>query len=99
MDFLGLNLNIWVVRSVGVLLVVLATWGLAKLSQYVLTKWVAMFTKSTKSSLDDKIISAAKRPLYYIILLLGLSLAVDILSLPAQIDKIVNSSEVLALIL
>ena len=74
------------------ILILALSLGLARLSQYVLTKWVSKFIKLTKSSLDDKILNGVKGPIYYIILFLGLRLASDALSLPIRIQEIINGA-------
>jgi MscS family membrane protein len=74
------------------LVIAALSWAAARLSQYILTKWVSKFTAFTRTALDDTLINTVKGPVYYIILLLGLRFASGTLSLPAQIQKIINGA-------
>lgn len=56
--------------------------------KYFLAKWVYRITKHTETELDDKIVEAARGPVFYIILLSGLYLALDNLLLPLKIKII-----------
>jgi small-conductance mechanosensitive channel len=85
-------MDIWFKNILLAIIILAASLGAAKLSQYVLTKWLSKFTRFTKTAIDDKIINAVKKPIYFIILLLGLRLASDTLSLPVQIQKIINGA-------
>ncbi len=49
----------------------------------VLTRWVALLTRKTKTELDDQLLSALKRPLFVSVILLGVAWA----SLRFQLDR------------
>jgi MscS family membrane protein len=80
----------WFKNILLAIIILAGSLGAAKLSQYILTKWVSKFTRFTKTAIDDKIINATRKPVYVIILLLGLRLASDTLSLPVRIQEIIN---------
>ena len=80
----------WFKNILLAIIILAASLGAAKLSQYILSKWVSKFTRFTRTAIDDKIIDAARKPVYFIILLLGLRLSSDALSLPVRIQEIIN---------
>ncbi len=80
----------WFKNILLAIIILAGSLGAAKLSQYILTKWISKFTGFTKTAIDDKIINVVKRPIYYINLLHGLRLASDTLSLPDRIQEIIN---------
>ncbi|MBI5682702.1 MAG: mechanosensitive ion channel family protein [Deltaproteobacteria bacterium] len=84
------NLKLWGEEIIYSILILLGFWLLARFARYFLAKWVLRFTKHTETELDDKIIEAVKSPIYCIILLFGISLAISVLPLPAKIISIGN---------
>ena len=60
-------------------LVVLSLVG-AKISEWVLTRWLARLASKTTSDLDDKIIAVSRRPIFLAVFFGGLSLAVRVLN-------------------
>ena len=55
--------------------VILASLIIAYLLSYILSHWGINLAKKTKTDLDDEIIRLVQKPLFYIIILLGLNLA------------------------
>ncbi|MFQ5901076.1 MAG: hypothetical protein ACE5IH_05915, partial [Thermodesulfobacteriota bacterium] len=92
MESFGLDSSPWLWRSGISVLLLFLFWLLARLSKYVLTHWAGKLTSTTKTDVDDQIIDAVKGPVYYIVLLFGLTIAIDILPLPAKPESIVNNS-------
>ncbi|MBI5892977.1 MAG: mechanosensitive ion channel [Deltaproteobacteria bacterium] len=82
------NLKVWSEDIIYSLFILIAFWLLARFARYFFAKWVSRFTKHTETELDDKIIDAVKSPIYYIILLFGISLAISVLPLPPKVISI-----------
>ncbi|PIN88149.1 hypothetical protein COV12_00055 [Candidatus Woesearchaeota archaeon CG10_big_fil_rev_8_21_14_0_10_32_24] len=64
---------------------------LAKLSLFLFTRYFEKITKKTKTKLDDLIIERIKKPLFYLILVYGLKLAILSLGFNGIARKTVNS--------
>jgi len=66
------------------------SWVAAKIILYILTHWAPKFTRFTSSDLDDRIIESVKNPVYFIIILTGLYIAVARLPLSAKVKSIAD---------
>lgn len=82
------NLKLWGEDIVYAILILAGFWFLARFVRYFFARWVSRFTRHTETELDDKIIEAVKSPIYYIILLFGISLAISVLSLPPKVISV-----------
>src|SRR3989338_1696236 len=84
------NLKLWGEEIIYAILILLGFWLLARFVRYFFARWVSRFTKHTETELDDKIIEAVKTPVYYIIILFGLSLSISELPLPLKVITITD---------
>jgi len=73
------SLNISGSPYVNALISVLLFTLVAKAADYLVEKVLRRFTRSTKSALDDRIIDAVHRPVYFSIILVGLAIAIKYL--------------------
>lgn len=80
--------ELWLKESLISLAILAGFYLSAKLVRYFLARWVSVFTKHTETELDDKIVEAAKGPIYYIIILSGAYLAISNLPLPPRLKAI-----------
>lgn len=80
--------ELWFKESLVSLAILVGFWLAAKVVQYFLARWVLVFTKHTETELDDRIVEAAKGPIYYIIILSGAYLAISNLPLPPRLKAI-----------
>ncbi|HBR16464.1 MAG: mechanosensitive ion channel protein MscS [Deltaproteobacteria bacterium RIFCSPLOWO2_12_FULL_43_16] len=80
--------ELWLKESLISLAILVGFWLAAKFVQYFLARWVSVFTKHTETKLDDKIVEAVKRPIYYIVLLSGVYLAISNQPLPPKVKAI-----------
>ncbi len=80
--------ELWLKESLISLAILVGFWLAAKVVQYSFARWVSVFTKHTETELDDKIVEAAKGPIYYIIILSGAYLAISNLPLPQRLKAI-----------
>src|SRR3989338_6061788 len=91
---MGININknteLWLKEGLISLAILLGFWVFAKFARYFFARWVSRFTKHTETELDDKIIEAVKTPVYYIIILFGLSLSISELPLPLKVITITD---------
>ncbi|MBI5287104.1 MAG: mechanosensitive ion channel [Deltaproteobacteria bacterium] len=84
------NLKLWGEEIIYSILILIGFWLLARFVRYFLGTWVLRFTKHTETELDDRIIEAIKGPVYYILLLSGLYLAIYNLPLPHKLKTITD---------
>lgn len=82
------NIELWLKEGLISIAILAGFWLIAKFIRYFLASWVLRFTKHTETELDDKIIEAAKGPIYYIILLAGLYFAIYNLPLLPKLKAI-----------
>lgn len=80
--------ELWLKEGLISLAILAGFFIIAKLVKYFLAKWVYRITKHTETELDDKIVEAARGPVFFIILLSGLYLALDNLPFPLKIKTI-----------
>ncbi len=73
------------------LLIILTSIVLAKLFVYFIHRYATAIAKKTETLLDDAIIEAVKRPLYYLIILAGVDIAVQGISTLPNITKKIDS--------
>jgi len=78
------------------LIIIIAFILLANVILFVFKNYLAKIAKKTKTDVDDLIIEKTKRPIYYILLLAGVELAVVPLDLPKNIlnlgNNVINST-------
>ncbi len=74
-------------RFQAVVLVVL-TIVVAKMTDWVISRLITRWARSTTTDLDDRIVEMLHRPLFLFVLLGGLALAADLLSLEGGIQRI-----------
>lgn len=67
--------------------IILLTFIIKSIAQYILEKKMTVIAKKTKTELDDMIIDALKNPLGYFILLQGFYAAILFLQLPEKISR------------
>jgi small-conductance mechanosensitive channel len=74
------------IRAFGLILISIV---IAKLFVYFLSNYALVFVKKSKTSLDDKIIEAIKKPIFYFIILIGTDFALsEISTVPALINPL-----------
>ena len=59
--------------------------GIAYLVKLIMAQWVKRWTQKTKTSIDDRLLALLIRPVFYIILLYGLEVAVEHLHVKGEI--------------
>lgn len=84
------TLELWLKMGIVSLAILVGFWLLARFIRYFIGHWALRLTRHTETELDDRIIEAIKGPIYYIILLAGLYLAIDNLPLPLKIRSIAD---------
>lgn len=82
--------ELWLKMGIISLIILVGFWLLARFTRYFIGHWVMRLTRHTETELDDRLISAVKGPIYYIILLAGLYLAIDNLPLPLRVRSIAD---------
>ena len=60
----------------------------AKMADSVISGWIARWARKTTSDLDDRIVEMLHRPLFLFVLLGGLALAADLLSLEGGVHRV-----------
>lgn len=85
-----MNMPNWLQQSLIPFGILAFSWILARTVLYVLTQWAPKFTKFTESDLDDKILEAATKPVYYIVFLVGLYVAIARLPLSDKSKRIAD---------
>jgi small-conductance mechanosensitive channel len=80
----------WLQQTLISLGIIGVSWILAKVTHYILTHWATRFTKFTVSDLDDRIIESVRTPVYYIIILLGLYIAIARLPLSTKVKAVAD---------
>lgn len=84
-DLLAAEVGGYTLAKLGIsFLVLLAAFILRRLFAGVLIAWASRLAKRTKTDLDDVLIEAVRRPLEYLILLLGVGFALYLLALPME---------------
>ncbi|HEY69898.1 MAG TPA: mechanosensitive ion channel family protein [Anaerolineae bacterium] len=84
MTFLGLSLDQWMDVGIALLIVVLVLLLGRWLVSFVLNRIVGRITRRTKTKLDEAIVSAISKPLFWFLLITALRLAL------AQIDSLLG---------
>jgi len=79
--------------------IIIASIIVARISDFIVENFVKKHAERTESDIDDKIIRILKGPIYYIIILIGLMLALKQLSIPVEYTQIVNKFIVVLIII
>jgi MscS family membrane protein len=82
---------------VAVLIVVLSI-VLARIIYWFLERYMKSFATRTKSDIDDMILRIIQKPLYYVIILIGIQLAVSYLVISAEFDELFSKLVSVAII-
>ena len=85
-----MHIPIWLNETVISFGIVGVSWIAARITLYIFTHWAPKFTKFTASDLDDRIIEAVRRPVYLLIILVGLYIAIARLPLPEKIKAVAD---------
>ncbi|ODS36339.1 MAG: hypothetical protein A7315_14180 [Candidatus Altiarchaeales archaeon WOR_SM1_79] len=56
-------------------IILLASLIAAKITYWIIEKWLIRLTARTKTELDDKILRTLRKPVYYILILIGVQVA------------------------
>lgn len=80
----------WLQHTLISLAIMAGTWVIAKVVLFIFTHWAPKLAKFTESDLDDKILEAVKTPTYYIILLIGLYVAISRLPMSEKVKTIAD---------
>lgn len=88
LDYLPPYLNNKYIQS---LIIVIAFLFLAKIILFVLKNYMIKLTAKTKTDIDDLIIERIKNPVYYILLFIGIKIALIQLNLPENFSKLTNN--------
>lgn len=81
---------VWLQHTLISLGIIAGTWAIARVFLFALTHWAPKVAKFTESDLDDRLIEASKNPVYYIIILIGLYIAISRLPLLPRIKVIAD---------
>ncbi len=85
-----MHIPIWLNETLISFGIVGVSWIAAKITLYIFTHWAPRLAKFTESDLDDRIIEAVRRPVYFIIVLGGLYVAIARLPLPEKVKAIAD---------
>lgn len=87
--------NVWL-QAAAVLAVAIVA---ARVVSFLITRFIAVWTKKSKTDVDDRLIQALHRPIFITVMLIGLSLAISRLNLSEAFtgtaDKVLKSIAVL----
>ncbi len=78
-------------RTLQAILVLLASWLLAFLTEVVFRNVLLIFVQNTKTTLDDIIVAAVRRPLFLSVLFVGIQEAALLLDPKAWLAAVINS--------
>ena len=70
------------------LIVVVLSLVVAKIADWIMSRLITRWARKTTTDLDDRIVEVLHRPLFLFVLLAGLSVAVDLLSLQGVIQRV-----------
>jgi len=73
----GYQVNPIVVQSIAALIFFALTFIIGWIIYHIFTHYFARWAKKTRTTLDDEIIKNVKRPIYFLVILIGVWLAVD----------------------
>ncbi len=85
-----MNIPPWLSETLISFGILAVSWVAAKITLFILTHWAPKFTKFTASDLDDRIIEAVKKPISFIIILIGLYIAIARLPLSPKVKSIAD---------
>ena len=85
-----MNIPVWVNETLISIAILGVSWIAARMTLYILTRWAPELAKFTESDLDDRIIEAVKKPVYFIIILIGLYVAIARLPLEPKTKGIAD---------
>ena len=80
-DFLNnLPISEWYVgKPLKAFLLIISSFILAKIFDWIVSKFLNRLTQKTATQIDDKLIAILHRPVFYSILFIGLNLSIEIL--------------------
>ncbi|MFH1835931.1 MAG: mechanosensitive ion channel family protein [Methanobacteriota archaeon] len=93
-----MDLNFDFIRIAYALGVIVASVILAKVVYTLIEKYMLQIARKTKSDIDDKLLHLVKKPLYYLIILLGVYVAVAYILVTAASGPIVTLISMLGII-
>lgn len=85
-----MHIPIWLNETLISFSIVGVSWIAARITLYIFTHWAPRLAKFTESDLDDRIIEAVRKPVYFIIILIGLYIAIARLPLPEKAKAIAD---------
>lgn len=85
-----MNIPVWLNETLISIAILGVSWIAARMTLYILTRWAPELAKFTESDLDDRIIEAVKKPVYFIIILTGLYVAIARLPLEPKVKAIAD---------
>jgi len=85
-----MNVSLYTNYIIAVIIVV-ASVIMAKLVYYVLRAFVLKITKKTKTSLDDKILKALEKPMFYAIILTGIYIGLKCVSIISSYESLIHT--------
>jgi len=85
-----MNVSLYTNYIIAVIIVV-ASVIMAKLVYYMLRAFVLKITKKTKTSLDDKILKALERPMFYAIILTGIYIGLKCISIISSYESLIHT--------
>lgn len=72
------------------LFIILVSALLSKVIVFIIERYVHKFAEKTKTDIDDKILKIIKKPIYLLIILIGLNIALKTLTIVQNYNEIIN---------
>lgn len=85
-----MHLPIWLNETLISMGILGVSWIAARITLYILTRWAPALAKFTESDLDDRLIEAVRKPVYFIIILVGLYVSIARLPLEPKVKAIAD---------
>jgi len=85
-----MTIPVWLNETLISIAILGVSWIAARMTLYILTRWAPELAKFTESDLDDRIIEAVKKPVYFIIILIGLYISIARLPLEPKVKAIAD---------
>src|SRR4030065_2570918 len=85
-----MTIPVWLNETLISIAILGVSWIAARMTLYILTRWPPELAKFTQSDLDDRIIEAVKKPVYFIIILIGLYISIARLPLEPKVKSLAD---------
>src|SRR4030065_1336116 len=85
-----MTIPVWLNETLISIAILGVSWIAARMTLYILTRWAPELAKFTESDLDDRIIEAVKKPVYFIIILICLYISNARLPLEPKVKSLAD---------